>query len=68
VILALAKPEQMERKNEGQADQVRPRTIKEARALLPPGSQLPGQKMKQNGGVKIREIMRWMSRLRSLGL
>lgn len=52
--LALAKPEQMERKNEGQADQVRPRTIKEARALLPPGSQLPGPKMKQNGGAPRR--------------
>jgi len=50
--LTLAKPEDMQRTNDGQADQVRPRTLQEARALLPPGSQLPGQKMKQNGGVR----------------
>lgn len=50
--LALAKPEQVERKNEGQADQVRPRTIQEAKARQPAGSQLPGQKMKQSGGVR----------------
>jgi hypothetical protein len=50
--LALAKPEDKERKDEGQSDQVRPRTLKEARALLPPGSQLPGPKMKQDGGVR----------------
>jgi len=50
--LALAKPEDRERKDEGQADQIRPRTLKEARALLPPGSQLPGPKMKQDGGVR----------------
>ena len=50
--LALAKPEDMERKNDGQADQARPRTIKEAIARLPTGSQLPGPKMKQNGGVR----------------
>jgi hypothetical protein len=52
--LALAKPEEMERKNDGQADEVRPRTIKEAMARLPTGSQLPGQKMKQKGGVAHR--------------
>jgi outer membrane biosynthesis protein TonB len=52
--IALAKPEDMQRKSEGQADQVRPRTLKEARALLPPGSQLPGKKMKQDGGVRHR--------------
>jgi hypothetical protein len=50
--LALAKPEDKERKNDEQADQVRPRTLKEARALLPAGSQLPGPKMKQKGGVR----------------
>lgn len=49
--LALAKPADRERKGEGQADQLRPRTLKEARAHLPPGSQLPGPKMKQDGGV-----------------
>jgi|KBSMisStaDraftv2_1062788.scaffolds.fasta_scaffold180677_2 hypothetical protein len=50
--IALAKPEDRERKNDGQSDQVRPRTLKEARALLPAGSQLPGPKMKQDGGVR----------------
>jgi hypothetical protein len=52
--MALAKPEDRERKNDdGQADQVRrPRNLQEARALLPPGSQLPGPKMKQDGGVR----------------
>jgi hypothetical protein len=50
--LALAKPEQIERKEDGNADQVRPRTIKEAMAHLPAGSQLPGPKMKQSGGVR----------------
>jgi hypothetical protein len=50
--LTLAKPEERERKNDGQGDEVRPRTLKEARALLPPGSQLPGPKTKQDGGVR----------------
>lgn len=50
--LALAKPEEMERKSDGQADQARPRTIKEAMARLPSGSQLPGPKMKLNGGAR----------------
>jgi hypothetical protein len=52
--LALAKPEDMQRKGDGQADQVRPRTLKEARALLPPDAQLPGKKLKQDGGVTRR--------------
>lgn len=52
--LALAKPEEIERKNEGKAEQARPRTIKEAMAHLPPGSQLPGKKMKQEGNVPHR--------------
>ena len=50
--LALAKPEDKEHKDEGQSDQVRPRTLREARAQLPPGSQLPGPKLKQKGGVR----------------
>jgi hypothetical protein len=50
--LALAKPEDRERKDEGQSEQVRPRTLREARAQLPPGSQLPGPKLKQKGGVR----------------
>jgi hypothetical protein len=52
--IALAKPEDMERKNDGQSDQIRPRTLKEARALQPRGSQMPGPKMKQDGGVPHR--------------
>jgi hypothetical protein len=49
--LALAKPADKERKDDGQDDQVRPRSLKEARARLPAASQLPGPKMKQSGGV-----------------
>jgi len=52
--LALAKPEDMQRKNNGKADEERPRTLQEARARLAPGSQLPGRKMKQDGGVPRR--------------
>lgn len=52
--LALAKPQDMQRTNDGRAEQVRPRTLQEARAQLPAGSQLPGQKLKQNGGVPRR--------------
>jgi hypothetical protein len=52
--LALAKPADKDRKDDGQSDQVRPRTLKEARAQLPAGSQLPGPKMKQKGGVPHR--------------
>lgn len=56
--LALAKPEQIERKDDGKAEQVRPRTIKDALAMLPPGSQLPGKKMQQEGGVRHRGNVR----------
>jgi hypothetical protein len=49
--LVLAKPAEKERKDEGESDEIRPRTIKEARARLPAGAQLPGPKMKQDGGV-----------------
>jgi hypothetical protein len=52
--LALAKPADKEHKDEGQSDQVRPRNLREARARLPAGSQLPGTKMKQDGGVHRR--------------
>jgi len=50
--LALAKPQDIQRTNDGRAEQVRPRTLEQARAMLPPGSQLPGKKMKQDGGVR----------------
>jgi hypothetical protein len=56
--LAMAKPAETERKDDGQSDQVRPRTIKEARARLPAASQLPGPKLKQDGGVHRRGNVR----------
>lgn len=46
----IADPQTIERKSDGKTE--RPRTLAEARAQLPPGSQLPGPKMKQDGGVK----------------
>src|SRR5689334_17649717 len=46
----IAKPEAIEHKTEGNAE--RPRTLAQARALQPPGSQLPGKKMKQDGSVR----------------
>jgi outer membrane biosynthesis protein TonB len=49
--LAMAKPEPVVRKDTGQAEQSRPRTIKEALARLQPDNRLAGQKMKQEGGV-----------------
>jgi outer membrane biosynthesis protein TonB len=49
--LAMAKPEPIPRKTAGEAPRQRPRTIEEALARLP-NSQLVGQKMKQDGGVK----------------
>jgi len=49
--LALAKPEPTPRKDEGEAPRPRPRTLREARARLAP-SQLPGQRMSQEGGVR----------------
>jgi hypothetical protein len=51
--LTLAKPAPMPRKDEGDANEAkpaRPRTIKEALALQQ-NSQLPGEKLKQDGGV-----------------
>jgi len=48
--LAMAKPEPKPIKDPGEAPRARPRTIKEARARQP-DNQIPGQKMKQEGGV-----------------
>jgi len=42
----------------GKANQVRPRNLREARAHLPAGSQLPGPKMKQDGGCTGGETLR----------
>jgi outer membrane biosynthesis protein TonB len=60
--LTLAKPSPTPRKDEGEANEAkeakpaRPRTIKEALAQLQ-NSQLPGQKLKQDGGVRRRHEM-----------
>jgi outer membrane biosynthesis protein TonB len=54
--LALAKPDVIQRKDPGEAPRERPRTIAEALARQP-NSQLAGQKMKQDGGVKRRAVV-----------
>ena len=50
--LVMAKPEQ-ERKSDGKAQEARPRTLKEARARQAE-NRLPGEQMKQEGGVRRR--------------
>lgn len=54
--LAMAKPEPVERKSEGQdeSEEVRPRRLKDVPGRQPPESQFAGQKMKQDGGVSRR--------------
>ncbi len=49
--LTMAKPDLTPRPDQGEAPQSRPRTIKEALARQQ-NNRLPGQKMKQDGGVK----------------
>jgi hypothetical protein len=49
--LTIAKPDLTPHPDEGQAAQSRPRTVKEAKARLQ-NNRLPGEKMKQEGGVK----------------
>ena len=56
--LTLAKPSPTPRKDEGEAKEAkpaRPRTVKEALARLP-NNRLPGEKMKQDGGVPRRAL------------
>jgi hypothetical protein len=50
---AIGKPDLTARKDDGNAERSRPRTIQEALARLP-DSRLPGQRMQQEGGVKRR--------------
>lgn len=50
--LAIAKPDPNPRRDSGPADRPRPRTLVEARARME--NQPPGQKMKQDGGVRRR--------------
>jgi hypothetical protein len=52
--LTLAKPEPIPRKDPGDAPQPRPATIKEALARQQNNTRLPGEKMKQDGGVTRR--------------
>jgi hypothetical protein len=49
--LAMAKPDPQLRPDDGKSDQPRPRTIKEA-LMRQNRSQLAGEKMKQDGGIK----------------
>jgi outer membrane biosynthesis protein TonB len=53
--LVMAKPEQTERKSEGDAPQPKPRTVAEAKAQLQK-NMLAGDKLKQEGGVKDRHV------------
>ena len=50
--LAMAKPDSVLRKDDGDSTKSRPRTIIEAKARQPQSNPLAGQKMKQEGGVK----------------
>jgi hypothetical protein len=54
--LVMAKPEPKPRLDDGQDTQSRPRTLKEALARQQ-NNQLPGEKMKQDGGVQRRHEM-----------
>lgn len=54
--LTMAKPDLRESKDPGQAEKKRPRTIKEALAQKPAG-QIPGRRMKQDGGVANRSLI-----------
>lgn len=51
--MTMAKPDLVPKKGEGQEAHTRPRTIQEAMARQP-DKRLPGQKMKQEGGVRPR--------------
>lgn len=50
--LVMAKPPSITREGSGQAEQSRPRTVREALARQAQSTGLAGQKMKQEGGVK----------------
>ncbi len=53
--LAMARPEPKPRSDQGQAARPRPRTIREALARQSPtANRIPGEKMKQEGGVQRR--------------
>ena len=51
--LAMAKPETILHPDNGNAEHTRPRTLAEAKARQP-SSMMPGQKMRQDGGVRRR--------------
>jgi hypothetical protein len=50
--LAMAKPEPVLRPDTGKAEQTRPRTLVEAKMRQQQNNQIPGEKMKQEGGVR----------------
>ncbi len=52
--LTMAKPDPEPKKDDGNQARTRPRTIQEALARLQPASRIPGEKMKQEGGVRNR--------------
>ena len=52
--LAMAKPNLSLQPDTGKAEQTRPRTILEAKMRQQQNNQIPGQKMKQEGGVRHR--------------
>jgi hypothetical protein len=50
--LAMSKPNLTLQPDKGTAEQTRPRTLAEARMRQPQNNQMPGEKMKQAGGVR----------------
>jgi outer membrane biosynthesis protein TonB len=56
--LTLAKPDEQERKTDGQAERPRPRTVAEAKARLAQQQRLStaGEKARQDGGVRRRNV------------
>ena len=68
--LTLAKPNEVARKGEGQAERSKPQTVKEAIARLAAinpaaAAGLVGEKMKQEGGVKRRNVISSLDALSS---
>jgi len=55
--LALAKPDSVLHKDDGQSTRSRPRTIVEAKARQQQSNPLAGEKMKQQGGVKRNQLV-----------
>jgi hypothetical protein len=54
--LAMAKPDPKLRTDTGKDERTRPRTVAEAKLRQPQNNQIPGQKMKQEGGARHRLV------------